>query len=165
LLRSVIAEKERVSEVLSLGNQGASTAARPPLGGTLRLSDSDWLTETIDRCQNRPVAPDTGLDEFAVGSPRVIVNGIIEDGKKAHVDFEWVFSSVSAVGKSLGLGEDLSQFGSKTFHGTAQMVEYDDGWRIVALKLTGWDYGPEWPDPEFNWGAFDEDENVYDVLR
>ena len=28
-----------------------------------------------------------------------------------------------------------------------------------SLGFQDWVYGPGWPDPEFNWGSFDENEN------
>jgi hypothetical protein len=51
---------------------------------------------------------------------------------------------------------------------TAEFVSYDDGWRVSKIDLSShragdfqWVYGPPWPDPYFNWGAFDESLNRY----
>jgi hypothetical protein len=136
-------------------------------------SPKEWMIDTIDICKNKNTTPETGIYEVSVGQPVVVVNGILKKGNEAHIDFEWGFNQLNEVGKSLSPIEvrygEKSRFQSQTFHGTARMVKYDDGWRIVDLELgkwtNGWSEGVSWPDPDFNWGAFDEDENVYNELR
>jgi hypothetical protein len=161
------------------GNQ--SPPFTPPRGATEQMSDpfasefgtasTSWLIDTFTYpCPKQVVtSSETGVYEVSVGQPMVIVNGILKQGNEAHIDFEWGFNQLNDVGKSLSplavrYGE-TSRFQSHTFHGTAHMMKYDDGWRIVDLELPGWMDNEGWPDPDFNWGAFDEDENVYNELR
>jgi len=134
-----------------------------PIGasaGSLDLSlDSfgSFLTDDIEPCTPRQVKNEPGAYELRVGTPMVEVNGIRKDGNRAHVDFTWQFASLNQVGRTL-----LQHKSNMEFHGTAQLVKYDDGWRVVSIKLAeeDWVYGPEvWPDPRFNWHTFDENEN------
>jgi hypothetical protein len=153
----------------------------PPSTGSLDLSISDdgFLTDDIDSCKTREVGPMTGAYELTLGKPVVNVNGIREEGKRAFVDFTWHFESLNEVGKSLPQIRSTYQMEIDQEHmtadekssapfwtGRAELVKYDDGWRVVTIALSsrgfawdGWEYGPNWPDPHFNWNAFDEDEN------
>jgi hypothetical protein len=101
---------------------------------------------------------------------------IRKDDYRAHVDFTWHFKSLNPVGRTLLQGArdmelhddrlpESARVNAPFFNGTAELVKYDDGWRVISINLTGrwfpeWRYGPEnWPDPDFNWHTFDEDEN------
>lgn len=136
----------------------------PAGAGSLDLSlDSGgkFLTDDIQPCTPRGAKDDTGAYELRIGMPVVEVNGIREDGNRAHVDFNWHFESLNEVGRAV-----LPPPTTHTFsNGRAELVKYDDGWRVVSIELNGkaypdWRYGPEkWPDPNFNWHTFDEDEN------
>jgi hypothetical protein len=138
----------------------------PASAGSLDLSRDSFgklLTDEIEPCASRQPNGDTGAYELKLGDPVVEVNGIRKDGNRAHVDFTWHFESLNEVGRILLQGTKGSR--SYFWNGAAELVEYDDGWRVVAIDLTGighfkWRYGTEeWPDPNFNWGTFDEDEN------
>jgi hypothetical protein len=158
------------------GNQARDTAERPPVGASLQLlyGTSNWLTDKIEECKDKSVQLDTGRYEVTIGKPRVVVNGIFHTARnEAKVDFVWGFDDLNEVGKSLNpvivSAAQKSKFASKEFNGTARMRKYDDGWRVYDLKLGRWkrDWSEDisWPDPYFNWGAFDENENTYDELR
>lgn len=126
--------------------------------GSLDLSlDGKFLTDDIESCTPRQVKNETGAYELRIGTPIVEVNGIRKDQNQAHVDFTWQFASLNQVGHIL-----FQHQRNVEFHGTAHLAKYDDGWRVVSMKLAGedWGYGPEtWPDPRFNWHTFDENEN------
>jgi len=152
-----------------------------PIGasaGSLDLSfDSGgkFLTDDIEPCIPRQVKDETGAYELRIGAPVIEVNGIRKDGNRAHVDFTWHFRSLNQVGRTLLQGtRDMelhddrlspsARLNAPFWNATAELLKYDDGWRVVSIQLgrgfPDWGYGPEhWPDPEFDWHTFDEDEN------
>lgn len=138
-----------------------------------------FLTDDIEPCTPRQVKADTGAYELRIGKPVVEVSGIRKDDDRAHVDFTWHFKSLNQVGRTLLQGTrdmeltddrlpESARVNAPFFNGTAELVKYDDGWRVISINLTGrwfpgvWLYGPEnWPDPDFNWHTFDEIENHF----
>ncbi len=160
---------------------------RPPFpvasAGTYELSEVDdpLLIDHIESCKERKVTERTGAYELTLGNPVVVVNGIRREGNRAFVDFSWRFESINQVGRTLGRIRGTKQFetddpqltaqeksAAPFWDGTAELVKYDDGWRVVTVELQhtsrlshDWDYSSEWPDPNFNWSTFDEDENHY----
>jgi len=107
------------------------------------------------------------------------VNGIRREGNRAFVDFAWHFESLDELGRKFTEDTKEMEIRDKRvaddaksttpfWVGSAELAKYDDGWRVLTIKLDLWDrpdcwhYGPpKWPDPSFNWGTFDEDENHY----
>lgn len=149
--------------------------------GTYDLADSlQLLIRRIDICGERPVRETDGEYELTIGDPGVEVTGIRKIGAKGLVDFRWRFNSLNEVGRSL-IARQKETWEMRDSHltaeeklripfwiGSAEFASYDDGWRVVKIDLTShnvsdlkWEYGPDWPDPSFNWNAFDENKNRY----
>jgi hypothetical protein len=155
------------------GNQSAPFGMDYGYSNELSLNSDGILSDHIERCVEKDVQPDTGEYELTIGKPVVKVNGILKQGHHAHVDFTWHFESMTELGKSLGFIQGTKQSESDELRfsdsersqapfwdGSAEMAEYDDGWRVISLKVP-WGYlSDDWPDQSFNWGAFDENENV-----
>jgi hypothetical protein len=149
--------------------------------GSIDLQMSNFLTDDIDSCRARQISDRTGAYELSLGRPMVEVTGIRKEGGHASVDFRWHFEALNPVGRSLPRVQstELAQQGddhlttkeksiAPFWPGSADLRNYDDGWRVVTVNLgpttpggQRWEYGPEWPDPRFNWGAFDESQNSY----
>jgi hypothetical protein len=158
---------------------GNQSAPFPPaeLGSLdLSLSDVGLLVDHIDVCKPHEVTKTTGAYELSLGKPVVNVTGIRKDGDQAHVDFTWHFESLTKLGHMLPRVQALNEMEQNDGHlspsqradapfwtGVAEFTKYDDGWRLVTLNLEtgGWNYGPHWPDPYFNWNTFDENQNHY----
>jgi hypothetical protein len=168
-------------QLQAFGNQGPPYP--PASQGSLDLSlesGGGFLVDQIAECKPRTVTPATGAYELTIGDAVVVVNGIRKNGNRAHIDFTWHFRSLNQVGRSLPvvqgtrnmeLHEDRLPLSARQnapfWNGSAQLMKYDDGWRVVSIDLNvknvvppQWVYGPEnWPDPSFKWNAFDEDQN------
>jgi hypothetical protein len=152
-----------------------------PSLGSSDLTTSGFLEDHIDSCKARPVSDSTGAYELGLGRPIVEVTGIRKESGRAFVDFRWHFESLNAVGRFLVQVQLTEEAEHRDEHltaeeksiapfwpGSAELRKYDDGWRVLTINLgptrpggERWEYGPEWPDPSFNWGAFDESENRY----
>jgi hypothetical protein len=130
----------------------------------------------------RDVTKTVGVYEVRLGKPIVNTTGIQRDGSQAIVDFTWHFESTNEIGQAvsrlratqeLEIGDPHTTADQKStapfWTGSAAFTKYDDGWRIGTIKFTSassatwcaWEYGPDWPDPDFNWNGFDENENHY----
>ena len=154
----------------------------PPASvGSIDLSvSSGFLVDHIDHCKVRPVTERTGAYELTPGIPIVTVTGIREEGGRAFVDVRWHFEPLNEVVRSLPRVQATREQQIRDEHltaadksiapfwvGSAEFTKYDDGWRVVAIKLDSgkmferWEYGPQWPDHSFNWNAFDEQANRY----
>jgi hypothetical protein len=147
----------------------------------LSLSDIGFIVDHVDSCKAREVTKMTGVYELSLGRAVVEATGIRKDGNRAYVDFKWHFESLSKLGRSLPRVQITKKMEQDNEHltaeekstapfwtGSAELTKYDDGWRVVILTLSSgrfswedWDYGPDWPDPDFNWNTFDENENHY----
>jgi hypothetical protein len=148
----------------------------------LSLGSAGFLVDQIESCGPRAVNKTTGGYELTLGNTVVEVNGIRKNSDRAFVDFTWHFESLNEVGQSLPMiqitkqmeaGDERLSAEQKSrapfWVGSAEFEEYDDGWRVKTINLEPrnpnwgpWSYGPpNWPDPSFNWAAFDEDENHY----
>jgi len=140
----------------------------------LALDADGLLADNIQPCVTKKVTSETGEYELTIGNPIVEVNGILKSGNDAHVDFTWHFDSLSKIGKSLGFIQGLRESEKNESHfseverskapfwnGTAEMARYDDGWRVVSINMPwGYSFSQRWPDPDFNWGTSDEDQNI-----
>ena len=157
----------------------------PESFGSRDLSDAGWLIDDVKRCAPHAAVPEIGFYELMLGTPIVEVNGIFsESSDSAKVDFIWYFQSLNQVGRSLDMVRGRKEYiesqknltpeekaKAPFWNGSAELRRFDDGWRVTAIRglspndltlmmNTSWPYGPQtWPDPDFNWGAFDEDEN------
>jgi hypothetical protein len=94
-----------------------------------------------------------GAYEMAIGSPNVIVTGIVREGINAKVEFTWNFVQPNEIGRDIQEHNGIKLRGP--FEGTAHMVKYDSGWRISDLDLDkSWIFAPSYPaypDPLFEW--------------
>lgn len=146
--------------------------------GSVDLStDGRFLLDQIDSCKSREVSKTTGAYELRLGKAVVQVTGIRKSGNQALVDFRWHFESINEVGQTL----PRIRFAKETeiadphltaeekslapfWTGSVEFTKYDDGWRIGTINFGSkpwdrWVYGPDWPDPNFNWNGFEENEN------
>jgi hypothetical protein len=152
-------------------NQGSPM---DPSVGSLDLRDADFLADETDNCERHPVRSDTGVYELKLGNAMVEVLGIRKDKNRALVDFRWQFDSLNEIGKilpsirsAIETEKDESRLSAAEnaiipfWTGSAEIMRYDNGWRLNSIELKDWDVGPNWPDPSFNWGAFDEHENHF----
>lgn len=122
--------------------------------------------------------PTAGSYEVNLGEAVVQITEIRTNGNQALVDFRWHFESLNEMGQALQGIQSTRLRQTDDPHltaeeksiapfwtGVAEFAKYDDGWRVVKINLESsraferWEYGPHWPDPDFNWNAFDEDEN------
>jgi hypothetical protein len=154
-----------------------STASIDMVGPSVNL-----LTEShADRCGHQPLTEQTGTYELSLGNSVVVVTGIKRDGNRAFVEFRWHFDSLNEVGKLLPRLRNQIEYQQADEHlsvaeratapfwiGTSELQEYDDGWRVSKIELNAgkaayfkWEYGPTWPDPEFNWKTPDENLNRF----
>jgi hypothetical protein len=137
----------------------------------LSLGEGNFLVDHIDSCKTREGNKTTGAYELTVGKPVIEVNGIRKEGNRASVDFNRHFESFNEVFQALPRVQATKEMETVEEHltahekstapfwtGSAELTQYDDGWRVVTVKLStgryswkNWDYGPEWPDPDFNW--------------
>jgi hypothetical protein len=150
----------------------------PASFGSVDLSiDGRFLLDHIDSCKSREVSKTTGAYELRLGKTVVQVTGIRGSGNQALVDFRWHFESINEVGQALPRIRFAKEMEIADPHvtaeeksitpfwtGSAEFTKYDDGWRIGTINFGSkpwdrWVYGPDWPDPNFNWNAFDESEN------
>jgi hypothetical protein len=149
-----------------------------PSTGSIDLSigDSRFLSDHIEPCKTREVASTTGAYEVSLGKTVVEVTGIQKNGSQAVVYFRWHFESINEIGQALPrvqiareqeMGDPHLTSEEKAiapfWTGSAEFSNYDDGWRIANMKFSAepwdeWAYGPDWPDPEFDWG-WNENEN------
>ena len=149
--------------------------------GSIGLTDAGFLVDHIELCESRPLTETTGAYELTLGKPIVEVTGIRKQGSRALVDFRWHFESLNEVGRSLPrvqtareqqTSDERLTAGEKSlapfWTGLAEFASYDDGWRVEKIEFRSgklsdfrWEYGPAWPDPSFNWNAFDESQNRY----
>jgi len=139
-----------------------------------------FLARRIDVCKVRPVADTTGEYELTLGNPVLEVLGIRRSSDRALVDFRWHFESLNEIGRVLPGVQATREQQTSDDHltpeekaiapfwtGLAELAKYEDGRRVLSVKLDSgriwerWQYGPEWPDPYFNWNAFDENQNRY----
>jgi len=150
----------------------------PSLGSIdLSIGEQTFLLDKIDSCRSRAVSKFTGAYELRLGKAVVDVTGIRKNGDQSTVDFRWHFTTFNEVGQALPriqitrqyemLDEHLTAEEKSIAPGVAHLTKYDDGWRVASIDLGSsllepqdWAYGPlSWPDPDFNWNAFDENEN------
>jgi hypothetical protein len=164
----------------SYGNQNAPFGPASVGSIDLSIGDGSFLLDKIDSCKNRAVGKSTGEYELRLGKAVVEVTGIRKNGDQAIVDFKWHFTSINEVGLMLPRIKITRQYEMLDEHLTAEeksiapfwvgvghLTKYDDGWRVASIDLGSsliepqdWAYGPlSWPDPDFNWNAFDENEN------
>ena len=148
--------------------------------GSFALETAGFLVDHIDVCAARPAISTTGAYELAAGRPIVQVSGIRSQGNRAFADFRWHFTPLNNIVRQLPLVQNTraQQVGdghltpeekaiAPYWSGSAEFAKYDDGWRVVAIDLKSgrlwerWEYGPDWPDPQFNWNAQDEHNNRY----
>lgn len=142
-------------------------------------SSPRFLVDNIDDCRERPVTESTGAYELTLGNPIVEITGIRKGGGRAAVEFRWHFESLNSIGRFLvqvQATEERQKSDERLtaaekaiapfWTGTAEFVDYADGWRVTTIDfdinlhyVQPWPYGPTWPDPAFNWNAFDEDQN------
>jgi len=157
----------------------------PPFPGAsvgsidLSIGENKFLLDEIDDCKFRDVTKAVGVYEVRLGKPIVNVTGIQKDSNQAIVDFTWHFESINEIGQALPRLRATQEMEIADPHmtadqksiapfwtGSAIFAKYDDGWRIGTITFgtkpwSAWEYGPDWPDPNFNWNGFDENENHY----
>jgi hypothetical protein len=147
--------------------------------GSFDLATAQMLVDFVGQCTKQDAVKGAGDYELNAGDGLTVeVTGIRPEGEKRIVIFRWYFSRLNDFAKALPRIENQTRNQrsdarltehersiAPSWRGIGKFAPYDSGWRLERLELIQgdwnfhWEYGPNWPDPSFNWHTFDEDKN------